>query len=180
VVRLSTITARSLLAVAAIGAFLAARPAAAQLSLGSPGEPPRLELGAGVYDITPSRRHNAGVQGDFVGEYHFGDLLWIFSPFVGANVTTKGGTYAYFGFGFDLNLSPNWVVTPNVAAGFYQPGGGTPLGSWWEYKTGIEVDYKFDNLSRLGVALHHMSNAGITQTNPGEQQVEVVYSIPLH
>ncbi|HXP03308.1 MAG TPA: acyloxyacyl hydrolase [Stellaceae bacterium] len=176
--RLSTITMRTLLAVAAIIAALAARPAAAQLSLGSPGEPPRLELGGGVYDITPSTRKNAGVQGDLLGEYHFGDVLWIFSPFVGAQVTTGGGTYAYFGFGFDVNYGP-WVLTPNAAAGFYQPGGGTPLGSWWEYKTGVELDYKFVDLTRLGIAIHHMSNAGITRINPGEQEIEVVYSIPL-
>jgi lipid A 3-O-deacylase len=178
-VTLTTITTRTLLAAAAVIAAFAARPAAAQLSLGSPGEPPRLELGAGAFDITPSRRHNAGAQGDFLGEYHFGDMLWIISPFVGAQVTSKGGTYAYFGFGFDVNLSPNWVITPNAAAGFYQPGGGTPLGSFWEYKTGVEIDYKFADLTRLGLALHHMSNAGITQVNPGEQQIEIVYSIPL-
>ena len=50
-------------------------------------------------------------------------------------------------------------------------------GSFWEYKTGVEIDYKFADLSRLGLALHHMSNAGITQVNPGEQQIEVVYSV---
>jgi lipid A 3-O-deacylase len=177
-VRLLAITTRTLLAAAAVIVAFAARPAVAQLTFGSPGELPRLELGAGVFDITPSRRRNAGVQGDFLGEYHFGDVLWIFSPFVGAQVTTRGGTYAYFGFGFDVNWGP-WVLTPNGAAGFYQPGGGTPLGSFWEYKTGVELDYKFADLSRLGVAIHHMSNAGITQINPGEQQIEVVYSIPL-
>jgi lipid A 3-O-deacylase len=177
-VTLSTITTRILLTAAVVVAAFVARPAMAQLSFGAPGEPPRLAVGAGVYDITPSNRRNSGVQGDFLGEYHFGDVLWILSPFVGAQVTTKGGTYAYFGFGFDVNYGP-WVLTPNGAAGFYQRGGGTPLGSWWEYKTGVELDYKFADLTRLGLAVHHMSNAGITKTNPGEQEIEVVYSIPL-
>ena len=176
--RLSTFTTRAVLAAAAVVAAFAARPAAAQLTLGSPGELPRLELGAGAFDVTPSKRQHAGAQGDFVGEYHFGDMLWIISPFVGAQVTTSGGTYAYFGFGFDVNYGP-WVLTPNAAAGFFQPGTGTRLGSWWEYKTGLELDYKFADLTRLGVAIHHMSNAGITKVNPGEQQIEVVYSIPL-
>ena len=177
-VRLSTFTTRALLAAAFLAAF-AMRPAAAQLTVGSPGEPPRLELGAGAFDITPSKRKHAGVQGDVVGEYHFGDVFWLISPFVGAQVTTGGGTYAYFGFGLDINYGP-WVLTPNAAAGFFQPGYGTRLGSWWEYKTGLELDYKFPDLTRLGLAIHHISNAGLTKVNPGEQQIEVVYSIPLH
>lgn len=168
------------IAVAAMAAF-AARPAAAQLSLGSPGGPPRVELGAGAFDITPSNREHAGTQGDFRGEYHFGDVLVpVFSPFIGADVTTTGGSYVYGGFGFDINLSPNWVVTPNGAVGWYQRGNGTPLGSWFEFRTGAEIDYKFADQSRLGIAVHHMSNAGLTKNNPGEQSVLVVYQLPLH
>lgn len=173
---------KQVLALGAIAAaVLAAQPAAAQLSLGSPGGPPRVELGVGAFDITPSNRPHAGTQGDFRGEYHFGDVFCpFFSPFIGADITTTGGSYAYGGFGFDINLSPNWVVTPNGAVGWYQRGDGTPLGSWFEFRTGIEADYKFDDASRLGVAVHHMSNAGLTKNNPGEQSILVVYQLPLH
>jgi lipid A 3-O-deacylase len=140
-------------------AVLVARPAAAQFSLGSPGGPPRLELGAGAFDITPSHRPYAGTQGDFRGEYHFGDMLWIISPMVGLDVTTTGGTYLY---------------------GWYQHGSGTVLGSWFEFRTGAELDYKFDDQSRLGIAVHHISNAGLTKVNPGEQSILLVYQLPLH
>lgn len=163
----------------AIVTALAAQPAAAQVTLGSPGGPPRLELGVGAFDITPSHRRDAGTQGDFRAEYHFGDMLWIVSPFVGADVTSSGGSYLYGGFGFDINFGPNWVLTPNGAAGWYQRGNGTPLGSWWEFRTGAELDYKFPDQSRLGLAVHHMSNAGLTQINPGEQSVLLTYHLPL-
>lgn len=167
--------AAALLAAAAI-----ARPAAAQLTLGSPGEPPRLELGAGAFDITPNHRPDSGTQGVFRGEYHFGDMLWIVSPMVGLDVTTKGGTYLYGGFGFDINLWQNWVLTPNGAVGWYQRGSGTVLGSWFEFRTGAEIDYKFADQTRLGLAFHHTSNAGLTKINPGEQSLLLVYQIPLH
>jgi hypothetical protein len=171
---------RALLVAGAVIAVLDLRPAAAQLSVGSPGELPRLELGAGAFDISPSPRHkDAATAGDFNAEYHFGDLLWALSPFVGLEVTTAGATYAYFGFGFDINFGPNWVLTPNGAAGVFQPGNGTLLGSWWEFRTGAELDYKFDDQSRLGISVHHMSNAGLTHRNPGEQSIQLVYSIPL-
>src|SRR5215472_2062930 len=93
-----------------VAAVFVAQPATAQLpevSLGSPDGPPRLALGAGAFDITPGGQRDAGTQGVFRGEYHFGDLLWIISPFAGLDVTTKGGTYLYGGFGFDINFGPN-------------------------------------------------------------------------
>src|SRR5258708_3417448 len=96
-VRGSVIAKRVLTAAAMVAAAFLARPAAAQFSLGSPGEPMRLELGAGAFDITPNHRPDSGTQGVFRGEFHFGDCLWIISPFVGADVTSKGGTYLYGG-----------------------------------------------------------------------------------
>ena len=69
-------------------------------------------------------------------------------------------------------------MTPNAAAGVFDRGSGTNLGSWWEFRTGAELAYRFANLSRLGVAVHHVSNAGLTKRNPGEQSILVMYSIP--
>jgi hypothetical protein len=172
---------RAMLAALGVIAALAAHPAAAQLSLGSPGGGPRLALGVGAFDFTPDAHHkDAATAGDFDAEYHFGDVWWIWSPFVGQEVTTSGASYSYFGFGFDINFSPNWVLTPNGAAGVFQPGTGTILGSWWEFRTGAELDYKFEDQTRLGIQIHHTSNAGLTQRNPGEQSINLVYQIPLH
>jgi hypothetical protein len=160
-----------------IAMALLIQPAAAQVTFGSPGEPMRVALGAGAFDITPD--HPPGTQGLFDGEFHFGDVLWIVSPFVGAQVSTKGSTYLYGGFGFDINFGPNFVLTPNGAVGWYQHGSGTVLGSSTEFRTGAEFDYKFADLSRLGISFHHISNAGIGKFNPGEQQIQLVYQLPL-
>lgn len=164
--------------VALIGAL--ATPAVAQVTFGSPGDPPRLALGAGAFDITPSTSHKtASSAGEFRGEYRFADTLSILAPFVGASVTTDGAAYGYFGFGFDVNWGPNWVLTPNAAAGVFERGSGTRLGSWWEFRTGAELAYRFANQSRLGVEVTHTSNAGLTKVNPGEQSVLLMYSIPM-
>src|SRR5713226_6795245 len=138
-------------------------PAAAQVTFGSPGDPPRLALGAGAFDITPSTSHkDSRTAGEFRGEYRFGDVAWILAPFVGASVTTDGAAYGYFGFGFDVNYGP-WVLTPNAAAGVFERGSGTRLGSWWEFRTGGEFAYRFADQSRIGVAVTHTSNAGLTR-----------------
>ena len=179
--RLSMIGRRTAFAavmVALCGALTA--PAMAQVTFGSPGDPPRLALGAGAFDITPSTSHkDSRTAGEFRGEYRFGDKLWILAPFVGASVTTDGAAYGYFGFGFDVNFGPNWVVTPNGAAGIFERGSGTILGSWWEFRTGAEFAYRFADQARLGLAVNHTSNAGLTKRNPGEQSVLLMYSIPM-
>ena len=173
-------TIATLLALAPVLAAALAMPAAAQVTFGSPADPPRLALGVGVFDVTPSKSHkDANTAGEFRGEYRFGGTPWLLEPFVGASVTTDGAAYGYFGFGLDVNFGPSWVLTPNAAAGVFERGSGTNLGSWWEFRTGAELAYRFANLSRLGVAVHHVSNAGLTKRNPGEQSILVMYSIPM-
>jgi lipid A 3-O-deacylase len=166
-------------ALAAVTGMLAT-PAAAQVTFGSPGDPTRVALGAGAFDITPSPSHkDAETAGEFRGEYRFPDTFSVVAPFVGASVTTDGAAYGYFGLGVDINFGPNWVLTPNAAAGVFERGSGTRLGSWWEFRTGAEFAYRFADLSRIGIAVHHTSNAGLTKINPGEQSVLLMYSIPV-
>jgi lipid A 3-O-deacylase len=180
-VRLSTIGMQAALgATLLVVAGALARPASAQISFGSPGDPPRIAVGAGAFDITPSSSNkDSKTAGEFRGEYRFADMISILAPFVGGSVTTDGATYGYFGFGFDVNFGSSLVLTPNAAAGIFQRGSGTNLGSWWEFRTGAELAYRFPDQSRLGVAVHHVSNAGLTKRNPGENSIVVMYSIPM-
>jgi lipid A 3-O-deacylase len=154
--------------------------ARAQVSVGSPADPPRIAVGAGAFDVTPSasNRHG-GTAAELRAEYRFGDVLWFVSPFIGVQGTSDAAFYGYGGFGVDVNFGPNIVLTPNVAAGYFARGSGTNLGSWWEFRSGAELAWRFENMSRLGVAVHHTSNAGLTKRNPGEQSVLLMYSVPL-
>src|SRR5215471_13242224 len=95
---------------AALGVLVAlsvtvGQPAAAQITLGSPGDPPRIAIGGGAFDINPnSKKPGNGTTGLALGEYRFGDVLWVVAPFVGAFGTGKGAFYGYGGFGFDINF----------------------------------------------------------------------------
>ncbi len=170
---------RSLVWAAALVALVAA-PARAQVVFGSPGEPPHLVLGGGAFDVLPdTKKKESRTAADLRGEYRFGDVFWIISPFIGASGTSDGAAYAYLGFGFDINFGPNWVLTPNVAGGYFERGGGTRLGSWWEFRSGAELDYRLPDATRIGVAVQHMSNAGLTKLNPGEESVTLIYAVPL-
>ena len=160
---------------------LSTMPARAQLSLGSPGAPPYIALGGGAWNaLADTHKPHSQTDAELRGEYHFGDVWWVISPFIGLSGTSQGGFYGYFGFGIDINLAPQLVLTPNAAAGYWARGSGLDLGSWWEFRTGAELDWRFANSTRLGIAFHHMSNAGLTKTNPGEESATLVYTVPLH
>src|SRR4051812_4296023 len=94
-------------------------------------------------------------------------------------VASDGAFYGYGGFGIDVNFSPNLVLTPNVAGGYFSHGSGINLGSWWEFRSGAEFAWRFEDMSRLGVAVYHTSNAGLTRINPGAQSILLLYSVPL-
>lgn len=171
-------------AVLALG-VLAARPAAAQITfgpitLGSPNDPPRIALGGGAFDVLPdAKKQHAATVGMIDTEYRFGDVWWIFSPFVGVMGTGQGAFYGYLGFGFDINFPYNLVLTPSAAAGYFDSAQGLDLGYWWEFRTGAELDYRFADQRRIGVGFYHISNAGLGKENPGEEMATFVLTVPF-
>ena len=137
-------------------------------------DPAFLELGAGGFDVL--HNYTAGL---FRGEYRFGSKLWVLTPLAGVEVSTKGEVYGYGGFALDLHLGQHVVLSPNEAVGAWSRGDGKNLGSTIEFRSGGELDWRFDDASRLGFSFHHISNAGIGKHNPGEEEALAVYSIPL-
>jgi lipid A 3-O-deacylase len=161
-------------------AILGMRPAAAQITFGSPGDPPRIVLGGGAFDVLPDdKKPGHGATGSAMGEYRFGDKLWILSPFIGVMGTGKGAVYTYVGFGFDIHFPDNFVFTPSFAGGYFHGGNGIDLGYWWEFRSGAELDYRFADDKRLGVGFYHISNAGLGRENPGAEFVTVVLMAPF-
>lgn len=69
--------------------------------------------------------------------------------------------------------------TPSFAVAAYEDGGGKDLGGVIEFRTGVELSYRFPNAHRLGVAYQHLSNAGIYDRNPGAENLLLTYSIPF-
>jgi lipid A 3-O-deacylase len=157
------------------------RVAAAQMvTFGSPGDPPRVVIGGGAFDVLPNNKHSgSGTTGLALSEFRFGDQLWIFSPFVGVFGTGKGAVYTYVGFGFDIHIPYNFIITPSFAGGYFNGGHGIDLGYYWEFRSGAELDYRFTDDRRLGVGFYHISNAGLGVHNPGVELVNVILTAPF-
>lgn len=140
-------------------------------------EPSFISLGAGYYDLFDDQG-----AGEARLEYRFSEQerLWFFTPFIGVTATTDAAAYGYAGVGIDIFFGRRWVATPNFAVGVYGNGDGKDLGHAIEFRSGLEVAYRFDDYSRLGLSFTHISNAGLDERNPGVESLVLVYSIPFH
>jgi len=113
-------------------------------------------------------------------EYRFSDIGYGIHPIVGGFGTAKSAAYGYGGINWDVTLLTNQLyLVPNFAVGAYKEGTGKQLGGALEFRSGIELDYQLPNTQQIGVALNHISNAGIYKHNSGEESVLATYSIPV-
>ena len=156
-------------ALAAIGVAALVRPAAAD-------EPAFLALSAGWFDINDDQG-----AAEFRLELRAPERwkLWIFTPMAGVMATTDGATYAYGGLGIDIFFGKRIVLTPSFAVGAYSEGDGKDLGHVVEFRSAIELAYRFDDRSRLGLSFYHLSNASLDDDNPGTEVLSLTYALPL-
>ncbi len=153
-----------------------ATPAQAQILINEDdGEPDMLTFGAGVFDVL-QQKYTAGL---FNLEYRSGQRYLFLRPHVGMFATSDGGFYGYAGVRFDAFIGKRIVISPNFSPGLYHEGTGRDLGFVVEFRSGIEVGYRFNDRSRLTAALHHLSNASLGNTNPGTETVTLYYSMSL-
>jgi len=137
-------------------------------------EPDFLVLGAGAFDINDDM-----TAGEFDAQFRLNTRLWIFRPQVGLFVTTDAGFYAYAGFYSDFHLGDSFVLSPSISVGGFHEGDGKDLGGAVEFRSAVELAYKFENKARLGLQFGHLSNASIYDSNPGEEFLILNYSIPV-
>jgi len=134
-------------------------------------------VNAGAFDFT---RSTSAAQ--FGVQYRMGEKLWFIKPAVGIFGTSDGAVYGYGGFGIDLYFGKCKCVifTPDFAVGYFEKGDGKVLGNEIEFRSGGEISYRYEDRSRIGVGIHHLSNAGLGDSNPGEESFMVNYSIPIN
>jgi len=155
-------------------ALLGPKPGQAQVFDAVDNEPAFVAVGLGAFDALDD---DTAAQMNF--EYRSNLRLWIFKPYGGLFATTDGAVYGYAGFRVDLFFGNRFVLTPSTAVGAFKRGGGKQLGSVLEFRSGVELAYRFDDRSRLGVGLFHLSNASVGSRNPGEESLLVYYALPI-
>lgn len=148
---------------------------ASDLRAAEDDDPAFLSFSVGYFDA--NERDEDAV--DLRFEYRHDERLWIFKPWFGIEATSDLSVWGGGGVLIDLYFGRRFVVTPSFGAGGYIKGNGKDLGSAIEFRSQIEAAYRFDDRSRLGVALSHISNASIGSDNPGVEIVSLYYHMPL-
>ncbi len=96
-------------------------------------------------------------------------------PAIGIAGTEDGNGWIYGGLRLDLKLG-GWVVTPQFAVALYEDGDGRDLGGVLEFRSGLEIAYRFGTGPRVGVLFYHLSNADIYDFNPGSNSLVLTLS----
>ena len=152
-----------------VGALETARPALAD-------DPDFLSLSVGSYDW--NRQKDQGVE--FRAEYRSDVKLGPFKPFAAVAGTSTGQYFAGGGVLIDVFFGRRFVLTPSFAPHVYT-GGNSKLDLDYplEFRSQLEAAYRFDDRSRLGLAVSHYSNASLGDTNPGTESAMLYYSVPF-
>ena len=135
----------------------------------------QLVVNGGVYHIFDS--------GDATFAYG-GELrpalgLWHFRPVLGLTATSHRTVHGYGGLMLDLPLTSWFYVAPSFVAGPFDSGSGRELGGHFQFRSGIELAVQSESGWRLGVALYHTSNGGLSSDNPGGESVLVNLGMPI-
>ena len=138
-------------------------------------EPAFFAASVGGFDVNDDE-----TSAEFRLEYRSDYRLWHFGPMIGLMANSDGGVYGYGGLFIDVFFGDNWVVMPNAALGGYRQGSSKDLGQVLEFRTGLEIAYRFADESRLGLAFQHISNAGLDDKNPGTESLVLTYAIPFN
>jgi hypothetical protein len=141
-----------------------------------------LSLWAGSFDVLSS-----GSSTEIGAELRFDSFAkgerpvrWSLRPAIGVMGTSDDAKYAHAGFRLDLQLSGAFdrvILTPQVAAGYYDRGDDKNLGGNLHFRSGIEAAVRLTDRQSLGALFYHLSNAGIDERNPGGESLVLTWSV---
>ena len=139
-------------------------------------DPSFVSVGVGSYDFNRKKEKGTEIR----LEYRSKEKFIVFKPFTAAALTTTSQGFIGAGVLVDLYFGRRFVATPSFAPHYYWGGNKKlDLGHKIEFRSQLELSYRLDNRSRIGLALSHYSNASLGDTNPGTETATVYFSIPI-
>lgn len=153
-----------------VGALVAALPVEAHGQ-----DQALLVAGAGVMGLRDADRHLVEAELQYRGR----PLWWKLGPQIGLLANDQGTLYPWAAIAAAFEVTDRLIVTPSFGPGWYGRGSGKKLGSALEFRSAIEIGWRFDNGLRLGLEAYHISNAGIGVHNPGVEGAALTVALPL-
>jgi hypothetical protein len=101
---------------------------------------------------------------------------WAIRPLAAVSATSDRTILVSAGVAYDLPIGQRLVLTPSFMPGLYSHGRGLDLGYPLEFRSSLQMAYRFHSGSRFGVSISHTSNAHLGAQNPGEESLMLSYS----
>jgi lipid A 3-O-deacylase len=102
----------------------------------------------------------------------------VIRPIAGVLTSSTGGAYIYSGVAAEVPLPGGLRLTPGFAPGVVLATGDRDLGSPIEFRSSIELSFAPAGSLRLGLGLTHISNARLSQHNPGVELLTFSVAVP--
>ena len=97
------------------------------------------------------------------------------NPVIGGFISAKSATMFYSGF--ETNIGQDSIyLNLSSSAGIYSNGDGKDLGNALQFKSEVNLFYKLDKSSRVGLGSHHISNGGLSSVNPGTNNFYLIFN----
>ncbi len=130
-------------------------------------EPHKFNFYTGMFDFGDAVGKSSvlGVQHQNESLYR-NTFLGTISPVTGFFMTGDNSTYLYTGIKADYKIG-NINLTPSFTPGLYGQGGGKDLGHILEFKSELQMSLDLPKNSEFGFSYNHISNADISENNPG-------------
>jgi hypothetical protein len=161
-----------LLTVLALACWILPAPAFAL----NPAQAPEIVVSAGTFALVESYDY----------PYHLGvefrlapRTRWRLAPALGAAFGPDGIGYAYVDLTRDFGLGRRWTLTPSLGGGRFANGDGIGVLDHLEFRTGLAISRIFRNRLQLGLAVYHVSNAGLSHPNNGTEGLTLFARLPL-
>lgn len=136
---------------------------------------PRLEVSAGTLGVL-----DGGTPLAMGLEYRWRALgRWSLVPGAGLAAGDDDSRYVYGNLSRDFAVGKAWIATISFGAGHFRDGSAVQLGHPLVFQSGIELGRWIDRRWRVGLAFDHLSNAGLSEHNPGTEMLVLRVSMPL-
>ncbi len=97
-------------------------------------------------------------------------------PGYSMSITDQGGLWFGSGFIKKVNLINNLYLNFDLFPGVYIQNNEENLGGWIMFRSGVELELKFENLWNISLAYDHRSSGDIWKYNPGLETIKLSFS----
>ena len=136
---------------------------------------PLISFSLGMFDIIQG--DDEAVEGRL--EYRHNNDWWL-KPMFNVTGTTDATFFISTGLYAELYLTENLYLSPSFTPGVFLRGQGKNLGHPIEFRSQIDLGWRFYTGMRASVSVNHISNAGSGRRNPGSESVVFTLSIPFN